>query len=320
MSDEPLSTPAETKAKVRAAWFFPETRAKGCAAWFFWRKHWTKWWQWGLWRGILHEKQRASEGERQVTLGEYQVLLGVIAVILGGIAVFPLLRDIRASLRDERQARLRITSIENGEVVGLGQKIQGNTPFPEMNHYILVTTVSTKQTRIERAYVNRSDGTFSGNAQFGEVETGLDDEYEVRVFATTSDGKLQSVPRDATSSDPVKVRRALPDPVVFLGVTFPAEGSVVGLEEVVRGRTSLLTFNHYVVVTPLRIGTAYVQDERASVSNGMFSGRARFGGVEVGRGEKFSVRVVATRATLPAGPLISEEGTISSNAVTVTRK
>lgn len=97
-------------------------------------KHWTEWWQWVLWRRLLHGKQRAREGERQVTLGEYQVLLGVIAVTLGGIAIFPLLRDIRASLRDERQARLRITSLENGEVVGLGQKILGKTPFPEMNH------------------------------------------------------------------------------------------------------------------------------------------------------------------------------------------
>lgn len=87
-------------------------------------------------------------------------------------------------------------------------------------------------------------------------------------------------------------------------VTYPLEGGSVGSTAPVRGTTPYRDRNHYVVVTPMETGDNWVEEERAAVSSdGVWTGRARFGTAAVGVGQDFVVRALATRASVLSGQL-----------------
>ena len=192
----------------------------------------------------------------------------------------------------------------------------------------MVTLVRTGAVYVQKDPVHvDADGTFSGEARFEDVPLTEDDELEMQVVATSSvipAGKLNQVrlPDDAIFSESVAVRW-VQWLVGQIEITTPTDGAEVALNDRILGRTSYPDFNHYIVVTPVKTSNSSVQDRPATVnrSDGTFAGTVRFGGVEVGGGEQFVVRIVATKSTLSAGALITQPSdTISSNAVTVTRR
>jgi hypothetical protein len=102
-------------------------------------------------------------------------------------------------------------SESDGDGVGLGQIVRGKTPFIGMNHYIIVTPVGgTSYVQDKPAFVNRDEGTFSGEAKFGSVSVGEDGEFKIQALATKSTlqpGPLTFEPQDAEKSQAVIVRR-----------------------------------------------------------------------------------------------------------------
>lgn len=105
-------------------------------------------------------------------------------------------------------------------------------------------------------------------------------------------------------------------------VTSPVDGASVDLTELVRGRTPFPEMNHYIVVTPVAIGDDWVQDGPVKgFAGASWGGRARFGTAGAGAGERFVVRGLATRSTVPPGPLIEvPENAIFSESITVIRR
>src|SRR6185503_15963537 len=152
-------------------------------------------------------------------------------------------------------------------------------------------------------------------------------ELKIEVLATKSPvpgGKLdQATPtEDAVWSKPITVKwvQALAGQVI---INFPLNGTAVDFSDKIVGDTSYPDLNHYIVVTPVKTGTAFVQDLKATLNrdNRTFTGTARFGGVDVGVGEQFMLRIIATRTTLTPGPLIGEPpDSINSNTITVSRR
>ncbi len=284
----------------------------------------------------LQEKQ-LDEAKKQTGLVWRALIVAIIALIVAiigasaaGVGVW---RDIKKTQADVKQvgAEVRkgqfvITSPADYSEVGLGQVIRGRTPFPDRNHYIVVTLVRTGTAYVqdEPAFVS-PDGTFTGEARFGNQAVGEDDEFRIQVLATKAilgAGILAEIPDDAIFSESLTVRRVAPSGNQIV-ITSPTDGAEVAFDDKILGTTPFPEMNHYIVVTPVKIGTAFVQDNPASANRvrGTFSGTARFGGAEVGVGEQFIVRVVATRSKLPAGPLTHEpDDAVPSNSVTVRRK
>ena len=72
--------------------------------------------------------------------------------------------------------------------------------------------------------------------------------------------------------------------------------------EKVEGTTPFADLKHYVIVTPQQ-GDEFVQ-EIASLSGNSFTvARCVFGNANAGVGQRFVIRVIATRAKLNAGPV-----------------
>jgi hypothetical protein len=84
----------------------------------------------------------------------------------------------------------------------------------------------------------------------------------------------------------------------------PSDGASVDATDIVRGKSPFPEMNHYIVITPLKTGDDFVQDNPAKVDvTGSFASNARFGTGDVGIGEKFFVRVLITKSTIPPGIL-----------------
>ncbi len=97
----------------------------------------------------------------------------------------------------------------------------------------------------------------------------------------------------------------------------PSYGSKVNVRQVVRGTTPFPEMRHYIIVTTPQ-GVDFVAGE-ARVSGDTWEGVATFGSAGVGRGEKFYVRVIATRTSLPEGPFAGMADAIASDSIPVMR-
>jgi hypothetical protein len=101
-----------------------------------------------------------------------------------------------------------------------------------------------------------------------------------------------------------------------------SNGDHVTSNEVVSGFTPYPGRNHYLVITPSKIGDSYVQDRAAVRPDGTWTGNAKFGSGDVGVNEKFTVRCLATEAEVRTGSLASQPlspDAVFSSTVTVTR-
>jgi hypothetical protein len=103
-------------------------------------------------------------------------------------------------------------------------------------------------------------------------------------------------------------------------ITSPLNGDRVDKNEFIQGETPFLGMHHYVIVTPVKIGTDWVQEEAKVSFGGLWSGKAILGAAAVGVGEKFVIRALATNTTLPPGPLTEvPKDAIFSELITVKR-
>ena len=104
-------------------------------------------------------------------------------------------------------------------------------------------------------------------------------------------------------------------------ITSPSNGDSVDIAELIQGETPFRGMHHYVIVTPVKIGTDFVEEEAKVSPGGLWSGNAVFGTAAVGAGEKFVVRALVTNSTLSPGPLSGmPKDAIFSESITVTRK
>jgi hypothetical protein len=107
-------------------------------------------------------------------------------------------------------------------------------------------------------------------------------------------------------------------------ITFPAEGSTVRVNDLVRGKTPFLDKNTYVVITPVETGDNFVQEGPVRVGvAGTWTSQARFGSGEVGVGQKFVIRALSTQSVLHAGELTAAQvpqDAVFSESVTVVRR
>ncbi|MEK6409798.1 MAG: hypothetical protein AABN34_22970 [Acidobacteriota bacterium] len=107
-----------------------------------------------------------------------------------------------------------------------------------------------------------------------------------------------------------------------LVISSPSNGDQVTSNEVISGFTPYPKRNHYVVITPLKVGDSYVQDRATVRADGTWTGNAIFGSGEVGLNERFTVRCLATEAELRTGSLGSQPvppDAVFASPVTVTR-
>jgi hypothetical protein len=260
-----------------------------------------------------------------VVLQALAVVLTAAGIVIALVGIWPNLRKLQL---DVKQNQLVISSPQDRAEVGSGQKIRGQTPFPNLNHYIVVTLVRTGDIYVQKdAAQIAPDRTFSGEARFEDMPVTQDDELKLQVLAASSGispGKLDqaALPDDVVFSEPVEVRWVR-SPGGEIVIMTPVSGAEVGFNDTVLGKTAFTDLNHYIVVTPVNAGTTYVQDQPALVNSadGSFSGVARFGGAEGSRQQQFFVRVVVTRSILTPGPLINEPAdAVHSNTITVTRR
>jgi hypothetical protein len=108
--------------------------------------------------------------------------------------------------------RIVINAPTDGADIGLDASVTGKTTVPDLNHYIIVKSVKAGISYVQDrpVSVNRTDGTFSGNARLGEAGIGLGEQFVIRVLATKSmlrTAPLVNEPPDAVSSNTITVNR-----------------------------------------------------------------------------------------------------------------
>lgn len=112
-----------------------------------------------------------------------------------------------------------------------------------------------------------------------------------------------------------------PAPDVKLRIIKPSEGETVGLSQQVWGETPYPTWNHYIIVRPLRYNCDGIVAAQAAVDGNGWSASAVFGQRNTDSGKQFKVFVLATEAQVPRGPLCGwPQGSQISAPVTVIRK
>lgn len=251
---------------------------------------------------------------------------GLIAVVVILFAAFALIvsgyRNTQTILQQIALSGLQITEPADGASVSEGQTIRGNTPYPRLNHYFVLTD-ATGHVSIQPARVS-SAGSFAGevtlNAE-GADAAKQPDEILLRVLATQEQlvtGSFVTYPDDAKLSSHV---RLLPKPVDQIVISSPAEGATVGMFEQVIGTSHVGDLKHYILVRPVKSGAAYIQEQPVAGNNGNLTGRAQFGTASVGIGQQFTVEIIATSTTLAPG-LLNDKPTdaVTSKPITVRRK
>lgn len=147
------------------------------------------------------------------------VLVGILAATA---AFWPLLkaaRDVESTAQDVSSiekavlsSKLVISSLSNGDQVTSNEDISGFTPYPRLNHYLVITPLKVGDSYVQGRATVRADGTWTGNANFGSGDVGLNEKFTVRCLATEAEvrtGSLASQPLspDAVFSSPITVTR-----------------------------------------------------------------------------------------------------------------
>jgi hypothetical protein len=100
-----------------------------------------------------------------------------------------------------------------------------------------------------------------------------------------------------------------------LVITDPSDGASVKDTATIQGTTPYPKEHHYVIVTPVN-KVSWVWPATVA-TDGSLSGSAQFGEGEVGKGETFEVRILATKSTLSKG-VLKEEPKDAKNSKTIT--
>ncbi len=136
-------------------------------------------------------------------------LIGFLATVIS--VILPIMKSVERVEKDIMASRFKITQPGDGETVDLTAVVRGQTPFPEINNYVIVTALKTGDSFIEDGPVKSyAGGLWTGRAKFGAAGVGSGEEFVVRGLATKSvliHGPLTGLPEDAIFSDPIIVTR-----------------------------------------------------------------------------------------------------------------
>ncbi|HEX8651557.1 MAG TPA: hypothetical protein VF708_12015 [Pyrinomonadaceae bacterium] len=179
--------------------------------------------------GKVEEPIRSSAPDwewRKFIVSVCSVLVGFLGVIVAAtIGYFNLSKQVSNVQTKVNEVGNRVESVEknaladrliiispgDGESVDSTAIVRGKTPYPERNHYIVVTPLKTNDDWIQKNLIKPDPiGSWAGNAEFGTGDVGIGEKFLVRVLATSStipSGQLKDVPPDAIPSDSITVTR-----------------------------------------------------------------------------------------------------------------
>jgi hypothetical protein len=148
----------------------------------------------------------------------------ILVAIIGGIALYlarPVPVETRAIQRDTTQPvnptsknhdSLQITHPGSAAEVGLNEVVQGWSPLPDLNHYILITNQSDRIRKVAIGpFRPAADGSFAVTTKFGESKLGIAEQFIITVVATTArlneGADASTLPAGAVESATIMVHR-----------------------------------------------------------------------------------------------------------------
>ncbi len=142
-------------------------------------------------------------------MGLFVLLFQVIWGLRGDIK--KMREDVKRVEEQTEKSQFRIIYPINGGTVELTDLVRGTTPYPNKNHYIVVTPLETGDDWVQDSPVKiYTGGLWTGRVRFGTAAAGVGRKFIVRAIATKS--KLQpkpltEMPEDAVFSEAVTVIR-----------------------------------------------------------------------------------------------------------------
>jgi hypothetical protein len=159
----------------------------------------------------------------KVILSPAVALLGVIVTaIIGYLSLSNQVSNVQTKVNEvgnrvenvERNViadRFIIVSPQEGDTVDSSVIVRGKTPYPDRNHYIVVTSLKTNDDYVQQNLIRPDpSGAWTGNAELGTGNEGAGEKFLVRVLATTAvlrAGPMKDPPRDAIPSEAITVTR-----------------------------------------------------------------------------------------------------------------
>jgi hypothetical protein len=107
-------------------------------------------------------------------------------------------------------SKFTIDTPSKDETVELIATVRGKTPYPQLNHYIVVISFQAQRYFIQQPVRILSGGNWEGFAVFGTEDYGAGHQWSIRIFATSSSlpvGEIKYFPKDAIFSNEVIVKR-----------------------------------------------------------------------------------------------------------------
>jgi hypothetical protein len=147
------------------------------------------------------------------------VIVAVIGVIIAYVGLSMQIHNVGTTASSTEQAvkklaeanQFRITYPANGGIVDSTDIVRGITPYPNSNHYIVVTPIKGGGDWVQEGPMKISTGNvWIGRAIFGAAAVGAGEGFVIRAIATNSTlspGTLNEVPEDAIFSESIVVTR-----------------------------------------------------------------------------------------------------------------
>ena len=143
------------------------------------------------------------------------IMVGVATMVVL-VVIVGLSRGVPDTSRSESEASSptivpTINSPLQGAAVGGTEQVSGISPFVLLDHYVLVTSVTTGvRYVVGDSFRADSTGAFSTAARFGSGNLGVDEQFSIQVVSTSNrlaEGPIAQLPADARVSRSVTVTR-----------------------------------------------------------------------------------------------------------------
>jgi hypothetical protein len=175
----------------------------------------------------IHNKWKEGADKCREWADKWGILVQVIGIIVGlpialgslYVGLYIPIHDVGTIVSSTEQAVKRLTEANqfrinypaNGGVVDSTDIVRGITPYPNRNHYIVVTPIKGGGDWVQEGPMKISTGNvWIGRAIFGAAAVGAGEGFVIRAIATNSTlspGTLIEVPEDAIFSESVVVTR-----------------------------------------------------------------------------------------------------------------
>lgn len=167
------------------------------------------------------EKQEKDYAEKSYLINVKSYRLSLVRLIVSILAFLLTILTLTISykslsgraVRVEKELlanRFSIFDPVDGATVPLERVIRGKTPFTDLNYFILVTPLKTRDDFVQDRVSVSSSGLWTGTAKFGSAGVGSGEEFMIRALGTKrtlAPGKLPAVPEDAMFSESIIVKR-----------------------------------------------------------------------------------------------------------------